>query len=174
MKRMMSTKILVAFATQYGSTKEVAEAIVSVLRENGIEADLRPLREVRTLNDYYALIIGSPLMMYRLHNDMHGFLSRHRQALLKLPVSVFALGPVHDPHDAKEWQDSQSQLDKELAKLPWFKPVEIKLFGGRFDPKLLRFPMNKLAGPEPATDIRDWEEIRAWAGALAKKVNPSP
>jgi menaquinone-dependent protoporphyrinogen oxidase len=163
----MSTKVLVAFATYYGSTQEVAEAVATTLRERGVEVDLRLLREVRTLAGYSAVILGAPLAMHRWHKDALGFLSRHRQALLLLPVAVFALGPVHDPHDAQEWQDSRTQLDKELAKFPWFKPVALEMFGGKFDPALLRFPLNKLAGPAPASDIRDWKAIRAWAGNLA-------
>jgi menaquinone-dependent protoporphyrinogen oxidase len=92
---------------------------------------------------------------------------------MKLPVALFALGPVHDPHDAKEWQDSQAQLDKELAKLPWSKPVAIELMGGKYDPALLRFPLNKLAGSEPASDIRDWKAIRAWAETMAARLTQS-
>jgi hypothetical protein len=29
-----------------------------------------------------------------------------------------------------------------------------------------------MAGQEPASDIRDWEAIRAWAGSLAGKLSP--
>ena len=45
----MAGKVLVGYATQYGSTKEVAEAIAETLRENGLEVDLQPLNKVRTL-----------------------------------------------------------------------------------------------------------------------------
>lgn len=166
----ISTKVLVAFATVYGSTQEVAAAMAATVCESGVKVDLRPAREVRALADYSAVILGAPLAMHRLHKDALGLLSRHRQALLQLPVAVFVLGPVHDPHDAEEWQDSRAQLDKELAKLPWFKPVAVEVFGGRFDPALLRFPLNKLAGPAPASDIRDWDAIRAWAGDLSTLI----
>jgi menaquinone-dependent protoporphyrinogen oxidase len=162
----MPDKILVAFASRYGSTKEVAEAILATLSEAGATADLKPFREARSLEGYSAVVLGAPLMMYRWHKDAVAFLSRHRKAIENLPAAVFALGPVHDPHDEQEWRDSRSQLDKELAKVPWFKPTAIEIFGGRFDPALLRFPLNKLAGPAPASDIRDWKAIRAWAASL--------
>jgi hypothetical protein len=55
-------------------------------------------------------------------------------------LSVFALGPTHEPHEDAEWKSSQEQLDKELAKYPWLKPASIKLLGGKYDPALLRFP----------------------------------
>jgi menaquinone-dependent protoporphyrinogen oxidase len=162
----MSSLILVGYATRYGSTREVAEAVAATLRECGLAVDLQPLRKVRTLAGYSAVVLGAPLFMFRWHKDALRFLSRHRKALTERPVAVFALGPVHDPYDAEEWQDSCAQLDKELAKLPWFTPSALEMFGGKYDPAKLRFPINLLAGKEPASDLRDWTVIRAWAADL--------
>ena len=159
--------VLVAYATKYGSTQEVAEAIAETLRESGLTVDLLPMREVRALEGYRAVVMGVALYMFRWHKDARRFLSRHRKALEQWPVVVFALGPVHEPHDEQEWQNSQAQLDKELAKFPWFEPEMVELFGGEFDPAKLSFPINKLAGSEPPSDIRDWDAIRAWARGLA-------
>lgn len=53
-----------------------------------------------------------------------------------------------------------------LAGLDWLKPVAVQLFGGRFDPALLQFPLNKMAGAAPASDIRDWDAIREWTEGL--------
>jgi menaquinone-dependent protoporphyrinogen oxidase len=85
-------------------------------------------------------------------------------------VALFALGPVKNPRDEKEWQGSKEQLDKELSNYPWLKPISKMLFGGKFDPKLLRFPLNKMAGSEPASDIRDWKAIRSWAESVIEKL----
>jgi menaquinone-dependent protoporphyrinogen oxidase len=88
----MSTAVLVAYATRYGSTQEVAEAVAATLREGGLEVDLQPMREVGTLTGYSAVVLGAPLYMFRWHKDALRFLSRHRQALAGRPVAVFALG----------------------------------------------------------------------------------
>jgi menaquinone-dependent protoporphyrinogen oxidase len=168
----MSSSILVGYATRYGSTQEVAEAVAATLRECGLEVDIKLLREVRTLAGYSAAVLGASLYMYRWHKDARRFLSRHRQALTERPVAVFALGPTHDPYDEQEWQDSRAQLDKDLAKFPWFTPVALEMFGGKYDPDKLPFPINLLAGQEPASDLRDWEAIRAWASNLATKLEP--
>jgi menaquinone-dependent protoporphyrinogen oxidase len=162
----MASSVLVGYATQYGSTQEVAEAIAATLRESGLAVDIQPLREVRTLLEYSAVVLGAPLMTGRFHKDAGRFLSRHREALTERPLAVFALGPVHDPHDEEEWKNSRAQLDNELAKYPWLTPAAAELFGGKFDPAKLRFPLNRLAGKEPASDARDWTAIRAWAAAL--------
>jgi len=162
----MSPLVLVGYATRYGSTQEVAEAVAATLRECGLEVDIEPMRKVRTLAGYSAVVLGAPLFMFRWHEDALRFLSRHREALTERPVAVFALGPVHDPYDEDEWQSSHDQLDKELAKYPWLTPVALEMFGGKYDPAKLRFPVNLLAGKESASDLRDWAAIRAWAGDL--------
>ena len=167
----MPTSVLVAYATKYGSTQEVAEAVAATLRESGLTVEIKPAREVRTLEGYDAVVLGAALYMYQWHKDARGFLSRHRKALAGLPVAVFALGPTHSPHDEKEWRDSRAQLDKELAKHPWLKPVAVEILGGKFDPKKLTFPMNKFAGKEPASDARDWTAIRAWSGSISKLLS---
>jgi menaquinone-dependent protoporphyrinogen oxidase len=169
----MPTPVLVAYATSYGSTHEVAEAVAATLRERGLDVDLQSMRHVRTLAGYSAIVLGAPLLMFRWHKDARRFLSRHRQALMERPVAVFALGPVHDPYDEQEWQDSHAQLDKELARVPWFGPVAVEVFGGKYDPTKLRFPINLFAGKEPASDLRDWAAIRTWARGLVEKIEPA-
>jgi menaquinone-dependent protoporphyrinogen oxidase len=47
------------------------------------------------------------------------------------------------------------------------------MFGGKYDPAKLGFPLNKMAGKEPASDIRDWTAIRAWARNLVTKLEPA-
>jgi len=169
----VSDSILVGYATRYGSTQEVAEAITAALREHGLGVSIQLLRDVRSLKGYGAVVMGAPLFMFHWHQDALGFLSRHRKALEQMPVAVFALGPVHEPHDEEEWLASRAQLDAELVKVPWFKPATLEMFGGRYNPEKLGFPINVLAGKAPASDLRDWTAIRAWAGDLVAKLSPA-
>ena len=166
----MSGSVLVGYATRSGSTQEVAEAVAATLRDSGAEVDFQPMRNVRTLNGYRMLVLGAPLYMFHWHKDAKAFLSKRQEAIKKLPVAVFALGPFHD--EEKEWQSVRVQFDKELATFPWFTPVAHEVFGGKFDPTKLRFPMNLIPALKkmPASDIRNWEAIRTWASDLAGKL----
>jgi menaquinone-dependent protoporphyrinogen oxidase len=171
----MPTSVLVAYATKYGSTQGVAEAIAAVLHERGLEAKVQPAREVRSLDGYGAIVLGAPLYIGSWLKDARRFLAQHQEALAKRPVVVFALGPLHD--DEKEMQGSREQLDKQLAKFPWLTPVAIEVFAGKFDQAKLRFPDRLLASLPaspihglPASDLRDWTAIRAWASSLAEKL----
>ncbi len=178
----MSKSVLIAYATRYGSTREVAEAIRSVLSEKGLDADVQNIRDIRDISDirsmgsvpkYDAIVLGAPLYMFRLHKDARRFLSglRKIQQMGGIPkLAVFAVGPVQEPYNEIEWSGANDQLNKELAKFPWIEPVETKIFGGRFDPAGLSFPMSMFAGKIQVSDIRDWDDIKSWAGQLAAKL----
>jgi menaquinone-dependent protoporphyrinogen oxidase len=174
----MSTSILVTYATRYGSTREVAEAVAATLREHRLEADLQPVQKVRTLAGYAAVVLGAPIYVGSLHKDAQHFLTQHREALSERPVAVFALGPTHD--DEQERQATRAQLDKELAKFLWFTPVALELFGGKYNPAALRFPGSLLASlpasplhNQPASDARNWTAIRTWASQLTAQLQPT-
>src|SRR5512147_1212577 len=117
----MHEKVLVAYASKYGSTQEVAEAVAETLRERGIEVDLQPMRKVRTLAGYGTVVLGAPLYFGFWHKDAINFLSHNEDTLSQQPVAIFPLGPISN--DKEELQGSRAQLDKELAKFPWLRPV---------------------------------------------------
>ncbi|MBN1811137.1 MAG: flavodoxin [Anaerolineae bacterium] len=167
----MSASILVAYATRHGSTREVAEAVAATLRERGLEVDIQPMRNVRRLAGYRAIVLGAPLYMFRWHKDAIQFLSQHRGALTQQSpersrVAIFALGPF-TTGDEEEWRGSREQLDKELTRFPWLALMALEIFGGKFDPARLRFPHKLFMRQVPASDLRDWAAIQAWASNLA-------
>jgi menaquinone-dependent protoporphyrinogen oxidase len=151
----------------------VAEAVASTLRERGFAVDIVPMRQVHTLDQYRAVVLGAPLYMLHWHKDALHFLAQHRAALTARPVAIFALGPIHA--EEKEFQGAREQLEKELAKFPWLKPAAIAIFGGKFDPQKLTFPHNLVPALKnmPASDVRDWTAIRTWASDLVAQFQPA-
>ena len=170
----MSPSVLVGYATRYGSTQEVAEKIAATLREGGLTVDVQPVKQVQTLDGYRAVVLGAPLYIGSWLKDAQRFLTQHQTALEKLPVAIFSLGPTRADEGMAEVRAS---LDAQVGKFPWLKPVAVELFGGKYDPDKLRFPDTLLkiipASPlhgAPASDIRDWDAIRAWGSGLAQKL----
>src|SRR5512133_1586645 len=118
----MSEKILVTFATKYSSTQGVAEAIAAELRTKGHTVDLTPARDVKSLDGYTALVLGSPLYINSILGDASKFLAHHKDTLSQIPTAFFVLGPLYNT--PKDMTEVQVQLDSVLAKHPWFKPVD--------------------------------------------------
>ena len=163
----MNTKtILLAYATRFGSTQEVDETITTALREAGLEVDIQPMQDVKALDNYDAIVLGAAIYNARWHPDAHHFLSQYQEALRRRPVAIFTLGPLST--SAAAMRNSRRQLDKELAKYPWLKPVALEVFAGKYDPAKpgLGF-FEKLL---PARDHRDWDAICAWANALPAQL----
>jgi menaquinone-dependent protoporphyrinogen oxidase len=165
--QMEMKRVLVAFATTSGSTQEIAGFVAAELTGQGLQADLRPCREAPDRMAYDAVVLGAPLYMFHLHKDALHFLKQHKKDLATRSVAVFAGGPFGPTAD-KDALEVRKNLDAELAKFPWLAPASVLLVGGRFDPTRLRFPYNLIPALKqtPASDVRNWDEIRAWAQAL--------
>ncbi len=169
--------ILVVYATKYGSTKEVAEAIAETLRTHGLEVDVRAAGDPVDPSDYSAVVVGGAFYYFRWLKAAHKFIRSHRGALETLPVAVFGMGPwSEDPAKfAEELSDVRTHLDKALAKHEWLAPVAATVFGGAFFPDRLKFPDNNPAMRQiPTADARDWETIRAWAESLPAAFGLEP
>ena len=158
---MNNRSILLAYASRYGSTQEVAETITAALRQTGLEVDIQPMQEVKRLDKYDAVVLGAAIYNAKLHPDAHHFLSQHQETLRQRPVAIFALGPL-STSDAAMLR-SHHQLDKELEKYTWLKPVALEMFVGKLDPSKLGFFERLVTS---ASDHRDWDAIRAWANSL--------
>jgi menaquinone-dependent protoporphyrinogen oxidase len=168
----MGLQVLVTYATRYGSTEEVAGKVAEALRETGSVVEVLPVRQVRSLEKYDAVVLGAPLYMGRMLKDARQFLSTYRAALSKLPVALFVLGPVGS--EEKDWTGARQQMEKELTNYTWLSPVSKAVLGGSFDPSRLGFPFKLIPAVRkiPASDARDWTAIRAWANEVSLVLHP--
>ena len=120
------------------------------------------------LDGYDAVIVGGSIYAGRWHADARSFVKRFAAELRGMPVAVFAMGPKSsEPEDIAS---SREQLDLGLKKLPDVGACPIAIFGGVIDPAKLHFPFSRL----PATDARDWHEIRMFAESFASAVRRAP
>lgn len=161
-------KVLVTYASKYGSTAEVAEKVAEILRSKGLEVDLSRAKEVTDISSYDAVILGSPFRVFRWLREARKFVKRNQDALAKIPVACFALGLSL----MEDTQKNRAQMLKWLSPISEnIKPVDIGLFGGRWDKKRVPFYMRIF--PMPEGDFRRWEEIVAWAEELVAKLKSS-
>jgi len=162
---MNANSILLAYASRYGSTQDVAESIAAALRQVGLRVDMRPMQDVKGLDQSDAIVLGAAIYNGKWHPDAHDFLSRHQKAIGQRPVAVFALGPLSTSEEAM--RRSRGQLERDLGMYPWLKPVAVEVFVGKLDPSKLSL-FERLGST--ASDRRDWDAIRAWADSLPAQL----
>lgn len=167
----MSAKVLVAYASKYGATKEIAEKIGQVLTDAGFAVDVLPADKVAAVGAYQAVVLGSAVYIGGWRKAASRFLKTNEKALAERPVWLFSSGPTGqgDPVElVKGWRFPQS-LQPVADRV---KPVEIALFQGVVDTKNLGF-FGRLAIKNvkaPVGDFRDWNTITVWAGTIATKL----
>jgi menaquinone-dependent protoporphyrinogen oxidase len=167
----MEKKILVAYATHAGSTREIAEFIARALTERGMEMEIQEMKSVKSAKGFDAFVLGAPMYIFHILGDAHRFLKKYKNEIEKTPTAFFSLGPITEKEE--DWKNAREPFEKELAKYPWFHPVAKEVFGGKLDSSKLGFPYSLMPGKDqlPQGDIRDWDKIKAWAESLPGKFD---
>jgi menaquinone-dependent protoporphyrinogen oxidase len=167
------THILVAYATKYGATREIAEKIAEALRKAGCSVEAQPAEKVTSLEPYGAVVLGSAVYAGSWRKEAADFLRVHEAGLAARPVWLFSSGPTGkgDPVALmKGWRFPEAL--QPLAD--GIKPRAIALFHGAMDLARMQFADRLIikAMKAPTGDFRDWAAIEAWALAIARKLAP--
>jgi menaquinone-dependent protoporphyrinogen oxidase len=167
----MSTKLLVAYATKYGATAEIAQKIGEVLNQAGLSAEVVPVNQVKDLQPYGAVVLGSAVYIGRWRKEAVKFVKAREKQLSQLPVWIFSSGPTGkgDPVELSQGWRSPKSLQPQIDRI---KPREIVVFHGAIDPakmkSLEKWMIEKVGAA--AKDSRDWESITSWAKAIATEL----
>jgi menaquinone-dependent protoporphyrinogen oxidase len=165
--------VLVAYASKRGSTAEIAETVAATLRREGLKVCLEPVEQVRSLEPYEAVVLGSAVYLKRWQGDARHFLKKHRKALRQVPFWVFSSGPVGDPaNDDPGWIEPT----KVAEKVEELGGRGHAVFGGCL-PAEPRGAMERAmveGVPRDYRDRRDWAVIRAWAQGVASELVAVP
>lgn len=164
----MSKKILVAYASKYGSTTQIAKKIAEVLTQAGHNVDILSADQPKDISAYQAVILGSAVYYGRWHKSAVKFLKTNEAALTQLPVWFFSSGPVGEG-DPVELLDGWQFPPLQQAIADRIQPRGITVFHGALLEKnlnfILKWMLNNLKSP--VGDFRDWDTITGWAESVA-------
>jgi menaquinone-dependent protoporphyrinogen oxidase len=164
----MDNKVLVAFATKYGSTAEIADKIGQVLRQAGLPVDVIPVHRVSDPGSYKAVILGSAVYIGGWRREAAGFLKSNEKLLAQRPVWLFSSGPTGegDPETILRGWRFPKALQPIADRI---RTRDVVLFHGALDEDRLGFVEKWMVKnvKAPFGDFRNWDAITAWATAIA-------
>jgi menaquinone-dependent protoporphyrinogen oxidase len=171
----MMNKILVTYASRAGSTAGVAEAIGKTLSENGAQVDVLPMKAVKDLTAYWAVVAGSAIRGAKWLPEARQFMQTHQSELSRRPFATFMVCITLAMPKAENYRDGLRDWMKPVREL--VRPVSEGYFAGALDfrklpitPNILLMRLAVALGIFPLGDHRDWTAIRAWASSLTTKL----
>lgn len=176
-------KILVAYATWAGATHSVADEIAKVFKDKKVDVVVAPAKNVDSLSDYHAVILGTSIHAGKTLGDFNKFLKRFHEEMANIPVAVFVVCANMNEDCENNRNETAGWLNKALEKYADINPISTGLFGGALitdseDFKKLNVMIRKLILSMEQnylkefgkTDFRDWSKIRAWTEEVYKKL----
>ncbi|MBN1663603.1 MAG: flavodoxin domain-containing protein [Deltaproteobacteria bacterium] len=164
-KENIKKKVLITYASQYGSTGGVADAIGKELCSKDIAADVVLIKNASNVSSYQAVVIGSAIYRGKWLPEALDFVQKNRDILRRVPVAYFLVCMTLSRPTEESRAKALSFMDPILKAVPEIRPVGMGTFAGALDYSnlsLINKTVLKSKG-SPEGDFRDWNAIRAWA-----------
>ena len=165
----MTTRILVAYASMFGSTGQIAQVLGAALRDAHTVVDVRAVNDVNDVHAYHAVVIGSAIYNGHWLPDAVHFVRIHEAALCHLPVAYFAMCMLLQRPTSPHRRIVATYLDAVRHVAPRVEPVDVGMFAGKLRYRnlpLLERLLFACKARLPWGDFRDWDVIGAWAQEL--------
>ncbi|TDQ44257.1 flavodoxin domain-containing protein [Actinorugispora endophytica] len=163
-------RVLVGYASENGSTREIAERMAGHLRGCGHDAEALPLDRAGDVDAYEAAVLGSAVRGGSWIPAAAEYARRHAEALAGRPVWLFSVGTGHLSGDRPA--EHASEPKEVLGLREAVGPREYRLFAGSLAPE--HMTAGEREGYERNGgrygDFRDWPEVDAWAGRIAAEL----
>jgi menaquinone-dependent protoporphyrinogen oxidase len=161
-------RILITYSSRTGITAGVANDIGKTLSENGLQVDVIPMKDVKDLSAYSAIIIGSAIQAAQWLPEAAQFVQIHQTTLKKVPLGMFSVCMTLAMPNGEKYRQGVADWVKPIRGM--VNPVSEGIFAGALDvskvPSLsdrIKFKMSVILGVWKEGDHRDWNAIRTWA-----------
>jgi len=156
---------MVAVASTYGATHELASWVRDALADAGHTVTLERVDQVTDLEAYDAVVLGSAVYIGRILTQARQFARRLESEFAPKPVWVFASGMKNNTANPLQPKYTQPQHP------PYFGG-QYPIFGGRVEPSELGPAERALAGfvGSRGKDARDRKVVRSWAQRVEEQM----
>ncbi len=171
-------RVRIAYASEHGATKGVAERLAHVLNEAGLEVACASVQQAPDLGDCEAVVLGSAVHNMAWLPAATAFLRNNQLAIRQRPTWLFSVGmpaALRRPLRTMATRQEEHRLLDDVQVLA--RPNGHRLFSGVFE----RTDVDGAAGhllfwavAGHYGDFRDWDAIDAWAHAIADELTRVP
>jgi menaquinone-dependent protoporphyrinogen oxidase len=165
-------KILISYASECGTTGEVAEAIGDALCQDGNTVETKWIKNVKDINNYDAVIIGSAILYEDWMPEAREFVKNNQDILKNMPVAYFITCMALSSKKDAAMQQAIEYSDKLCDLVSQVKPISVGHFAGVLDYSKISFFKRILTRAAMARhkvkegDYRDWNAIHSWARSI--------
>lgn len=173
-------KVLIAYASAKGSTAEVAARIGHGVAERGHQVTVLDVREVQSLGQFEAVVMGSAILAGMWLPQMSDFVKRFRHELAEKPVFLWvSCIRVLEAHGEEHVRTHYLNPDvikrlnlKDSAVFPGKLILEETDWNERWT---LAARYDGHTWPSGFDgDFRDWRAVDLWAGSIAAALAAQP
>ena len=167
----MNARILVTYASKYGSTAQIADQISQVLAEAGLQVTEGPVEKAPDPGGFDAVVVGSAVYAGQWRKEASEWLKEHTAVLAERPTWIFSSGPTGEG-DPVELMNGWRFPEGLEAAVEQIIPQDIAFFHGNLDMDKLNFGERMIvkAIKAPTGDFRDWDAIHRWAAMIGQSV----
>ena len=160
-------RVLIGYASRFGSTRGIAIRIADAVRRQGADVDLRSVDEISDFDRYDTVVFGSGVYDGSWPAEATELMRRHAAVLASKRVWLFSVGSFGDRHPIVG-----RLITKEPKEIDEFErslhPRDYRVFAGVIDldhwPAWGRLLFKAFGGH--AGDNRQWPDIEAWAETI--------
>lgn len=182
------SKALIIYGTRSGTTANTAQKIGETLQKEGLTIKVVDAKKekVKDISEYDLIVVGSGIQIGKWVGEPDDFLKKHQKELAAKKLALFVCCGSAKPlsEGEKKAQEmatgKQKYLDEKAAQYN-LKPVAMGYFGACYDFNKMSWLFRKtLSSMKPQLeaackptqegvyDLRNLDEIRAWAKDLVK------
>ncbi|GAG59324.1 unnamed protein product [marine sediment metagenome] len=111
-------KILIAYATRFGTTEKCVGMLAEILRKKNLEVELVDLKKNKRVKpeNYDLVIVGGSFLAFRMNAFVKKFVKRNLNILLNTKIGIFMCGADENWKDEIKKGFPEELLDKAVAK----------------------------------------------------------